>query len=288
MGLSHTGIWHEFKNVNHSKRTSKTCSSILFQHIGRLQQRKAKKYEFSCACPSSNDGLKDQQRFYKCKHGPIKGRKPNFFETVWFWVHIIYYLYLQYTIKYPTLYREKKRIWERKAGIDAALPKGGSNIGKQQQKITWKVALKNALPRIRIGLKVGNSRMPCAIFSTRIPTKKTTLLVVFFIVYSPGICGAESDWWKQLPCSRQPSAPRAGTPGSTPTSDTWKSVLSNLLTFCIRLRIRWSVQVPVTYESGSGSYFFSQWLTRCQQKTNFLSKFLLITFYRYIYISLQR
>ena len=39
----------------------------------------------------------------------------------------------------------------------------------------------------------------------------------------------------------------------------------------------------------SGSWYFRHWPTRCQQKTNFLTKFfLLITFWSYIYIIFQR
>ncbi len=51
----------------------------------------------------------------------------------------------------------------------------------------------------------------------------------------------------------------------------------------IRIRIRGSM--PLTYGSGSGSYCFRHWPSRCQQKTNFLTQFfLLITFWSYIYI----
>jgi hypothetical protein len=70
-----------------------------------------------------------------------------------------------------------------------------------------------------------------------------------------------------LPCSQPPSAPRAGTPGSTPTSGTCKPVVKS-----VNIRICGFVPVPLTYGSGSGSCFFRQWLTRCQQKNNFLSK----------------
>ncbi len=53
----------------------------------------------------------------------------------------------------------------------------------------------------------------------------------------------------------------------------------------IRIRIRGSM--PLT--NGSGSCYFRHWPSRCQQKTNFLTHFfLLITFWRYIYIIFQR
>ena len=43
------------------------------------------------------------------------------------------------------------------------------------------------------------------------------------------------------------------------------------------------------FRSGSGSCYFRHWPSRCQQKTNFLTQFfLLITFWRYIYIIFQR
>jgi len=55
----------------------------------------------------------------------------------------------------------------------------------------------------------------------------------------------------------------------------------------IRIRIRGSM--PLTDGSGSGSYYFRQRSSRCQQNTNFLTQFfLLITFCRYIYFLFQR
>jgi hypothetical protein len=43
------------------------------------------------------------------------------------------------------------------------------------------------------------------------------------------------------------------------------------------------------FGSGSGSFYFRHWLSRCQQKTNFLIQlFLLMTFSSYIYIIFQR
>jgi hypothetical protein len=51
--------------------------------------------------------------------------------------------------------------------------------------------------------------------------------------------------------------------------------------------IRISGYMPLT--NGSGSCYFRHWPARCQQKTNFLTQFfLLITFWRYIYIIFQR
>ena len=53
----------------------------------------------------------------------------------------------------------------------------------------------------------------------------------------------------------------------------------------IRIRIRGSM--PLT--NGSGSCYFRHWPSRCQQKTNFFTQFfLLVTFWRYIYIIFPR
>jgi len=47
--------------------------------------------------------------------------------------------------------------------------------------------------------------------------------------------------------------------------------------------------VLLTYGCGfSGSCSFRQWLSRCRQIISFILNFLLITFWKYIYISLQR
>ncbi len=52
----------------------------------------------------------------------------------------------------------------------------------------------------------------------------------------------------------------------------------------IRIRIRGSM--PLT--NGSGSCNFCHWPSRCQQKTNFLTQFfLLVTFWRHIYIIIK-
>ncbi len=49
------------------------------------------------------------------------------------------------------------------------------------------------------------------------------------------------------------------------------------------IRIRGSM--PLTNGSGSGSCYCRHWPSRCQQKSNFLTQFfLLVTFWRYIYI----
>jgi hypothetical protein len=69
-----------------------------------------------------------------------------------------------------------------------------------------------------------------------------------------------------------------------------------LLTHSVRepvLRIRdilgWiRGSMPLTNESGSWSCYFCHWPSRCQQKVIFLTQFfLLITFWRYIYIIFQ-
>ncbi len=53
------------------------------------------------------------------------------------------------------------------------------------------------------------------------------------------------------------------------------------------IRIRGSM--PLTTGSGSGSCYFHQWPSRCQQKTNILTQFFLLsTFQSYIYIIFQK
>ena len=52
----------------------------------------------------------------------------------------------------------------------------------------------------------------------------------------------------------------------------------------VRIRIRGSV--PLIYETIS--YFFSRWLTRCQQRNMFFSRVFAYYFWRYIYISIPR
>ncbi len=59
----------------------------------------------------------------------------------------------------------------------------------------------------------------------------------------------------------------------------------------IRIRIRGPMHLTNGSGSGfgSGSCYFRQWPSRCQQKTNFLTQvFLPITFWSYIYIIFQR
>ncbi len=62
----------------------------------------------------------------------------------------------------------------------------------------------------------------------------------------------------------------------------------------VRIRIPRSAPLTqccgsMTFWGGSGSCYFRHWPSRCQQKTNFLTQFfLLITFWRYIYIIFQR
>jgi hypothetical protein len=57
----------------------------------------------------------------------------------------------------------------------------------------------------------------------------------------------------------------------------------------ILVRIRFIGSVPLTNGSGSGSCSFRQWPLRHQQKIIFFSKvFMLIPFWRYIYIILQK
>jgi hypothetical protein len=63
----------------------------------------------------------------------------------------------------------------------------------------------------------------------------------------------------------------------------------------VRIRIRESMPLTIGsgFGSGSGSWIrilpVCHWPARCQQKTNFLTQlFLLVTFWRYIYIIFQR
>ncbi len=57
----------------------------------------------------------------------------------------------------------------------------------------------------------------------------------------------------------------------------------------IRIRIRGSMPLTNGSGCGSGSCYFRHWPSRGQQKTNFFYKvFLLITFWRYIYIIFQK
>ncbi len=77
---------------------------------------------------------------------------------------------------------------------------------------------------------------------------------------------------------------------SSPSSSSlrWTAVfrIHDILVW-IRIRIRGSRSL--TNGSGSGSCYFRHWPSRCQQKTNFLTQFfLLVTFWRYIFIIFQR
>ncbi len=63
-----------------------------------------------------------------------------------------------------------------------------------------------------------------------------------------------------------------------------KMAVSRIRDILVRVRIRGSV--PMTY--GSGSCFFRQWLTRCQQKYVFKKVFGSLLFSRYIYLSFHR
>ncbi len=80
------------------------------------------------------------------------------------------------------------------------------------------------------------------------------------------------------------------TPGPKP-SNFWPVFRIHGILVRNRIRIRGSM--PLTNGSGSGfgsgSCYFRHWPSRCQQKTNFLTKFfLLVTFWRYIYVIFQR
>ncbi len=68
----------------------------------------------------------------------------------------------------------------------------------------------------------------------------------------------------------------------------WEPVL-RIHDILVWIRIRGSMPLTNGIGFGSGSCYFRYWLSRCQQKNYFLTQFfLLITFWRYIYIIFQR